>query len=232
MWIEHLKKTETHLPSKVEPVIRSTVRMGRTEIVKFLESRCGMDSAEWRFNNCIEAVKSGQLNTLRWLLDCGGCGLKMQTDRCKKGPLFAALHDCPPTMKPRVVKVLLTHRVDPNEVCPKSPQTPLQTALKKGDIHVATLLVEYGAVVNPILPSGRRCEESPTLLLAAKRGSAPMVQLLLDKGVDRSYKWKSKRLVVRNEVRVIQIIENIFVELGWDEKGVKDEHMNYFMVDH
>lgn len=57
--------------------------------------------------------------------------------------------------------------------------TPLHYAASKGHVSTAQLLLKHGALVNAPAPDG-----STALMMAARSGSRPMVDLLLQKGAD------------------------------------------------
>jgi ankyrin repeat protein len=122
-----------------------------------------------------------------------------------------------------VVKALLAHNANPNLACPNG-QTPLHTAAGRGDIESMRLLLDRGAALHPLSPSGTplawavqsRQREAVKFLLqrgakpdvappqsgmtalhwAATLGHPDIVQLLLESGatVDADSSWQGTPL--------------------------------------
>ncbi|KAJ5595281.1 uncharacterized protein N7459_001489 [Penicillium hispanicum] len=231
-WVTQLRDAGRGISEELAAALRGAVQLGRLDMVEMLEKCCGSgEMAAIRFDCLIDAIKDAQLDAVGWFLRRGDIDLTSITAHCTKGPLFTALHDCrgAPATKTAIVQLLLEHGVDPNGVYPPIARTPLQRAVEDGEVGIATLLVEHGADVNAVGESGR--VRSPPLYLAAKRGSAPLVRLLLAHGAERSYRWKGKTFIVQTDATVIASLERVLEELGWTAGEISDAQISYFVLD-
>ncbi|KAJ5093208.1 hypothetical protein N7456_009069 [Penicillium angulare] len=229
-WIEMLSSDEEALAS-LSSALRVAVRLGRWDMVEMAE-RCYTENlqhleAEW----LTEATKSGQVDIVQHLLQERDLDATMTTPHCKKGLIYAALHDCPKARKAAVVKVLLEHGADPNRVYPPITQTPLQRAMEDGDVEIAKLLVESGANVNSVGNSSCITKQKAPLFLARTRsGLAPLVHFLVAHGANRHFRWKGKPFVVVTESTMIGHVEQALIELGWSAGTVRDTKIDYLVL--
>lgn len=229
-WITMLPDNEESLES-LSSALRAAVRIGRWDIVELAE-HCNTGDlshlvAEW----LTEAIKFGQLDILQRLLQERELDITMQTPHCKKGLIYAALHDCPSERKTAVVKVLLEHGADPNRVYALITQTPLQRAVEDGELEIAKLLVEYGADVNSVGSSTSPMKQKAPLYLAARHGLAQLVHFFFAHGANRHFRWKGKPFVVVTDRTMIGCVEHALIEVGWSAEIVRDTKMDYLVVE-
>lgn len=100
-------------------------------------------------------------------------------------PIFGttALHVAAAWGRADVVSMLLTAGADPND---HEDKPPIVDAVSGGDIHSVRVLLEAGALPNPVLedPSGAPAKTFPPLHLAAAMGDQDICELLIDFGAD------------------------------------------------
>lgn len=223
VWIDCLKRRGESFSETMGRAIRSAVGVGRIDVVQFLQKECEgeFNQAALSFTLLTHAVGSGRLDATEYLLHYyGGFDRAMQRNPRHKGPLYAALHQCPLKTWLPMLSLFLSYGADPNAKHPSLSRTPLAAAIKKGDFESATLLVEYGATIHQL----------PSMLLSPPLGNASFVGLSLEAQVNKSLRWKQRKYVVRKNGKVTEQIEKILVELGWDEEEVKSEHTDYYVL--
>lgn len=126
-----------------------------------------------------------------------------------------------------MVKLLLEHGADPNEVFSPTGRTLLQRALEQDDSETARLSVEYGVDVSSG-GYGPTCQKKPPLSIAIKRKNAPMVQILLEKGASQIY--GGVRQKKNHKERDIAHIEKTLMSLGWADREVRDRVLDCFAL--
>ncbi|KAJ5267559.1 hypothetical protein N7478_010367 [Penicillium angulare] len=219
-WIEMLSSDEESLES-LSSALRTAVRLGRWDMVEMAE-QCYTGNlkpleAEW----LTEGTKSGQLKILQHLLQERGLDATMQTPRCKKGLIYAALHDCSNARKTAVVKALLEHGANPNRVYPPITQTLFQRAIEDREVEIAKLLVEYGADVNSVGSSSFGLDWRRWCIFACARCQSPL-------SVERKVvNW----FVVVTESTMIGYVEQALIELGWSAGNVRDTKIDYLVLE-
>lgn len=205
----------------------SAARGGHMEILELLDGRIKDMTAERHFHSFVEAIKFGQCDAVEWFLGQGRVDLQMRTTYEKKGPMSAALFDTNRRRRPQMVRLLLEHGADPNEVFSRTGRTLLQRALEQDDSETARLLVENGADVSSA-GYGPTCRKKPPLRIAIKRKNAPMVQLLLEKGAKRMYGRVCEKK--NHKEREVGHIEKTLMSLGWDDKELRDKALECFAL--
>ncbi|KAJ6118977.1 hypothetical protein N7471_013597 [Penicillium samsonianum] len=201
----------------------------KVEMVEVLEKYLDKSRLEvqWLWFYCFnEAIRSGMLDVLRWLLRREGSSLAKWPSPWHKTPLFIALHDCPSWIRLKMVQLLLEHGVDPNgngglEIS----QTPLQRAIENGEIDIAMLLLKWGANPNTV------AKRIAPLHMAHQRGYVPLVRCLFEHGARHSYQFKGKRYIVRHETIVLENIATLLEELGVDKALIHEQGLEYFILD-
>ncbi|KAJ0423304.1 ankyrin repeat-containing domain protein, partial [Aspergillus carlsbadensis] len=191
--------------------MRTVVRQQNMGMIRFIEEKIPPDTAldELRFEGATVAIEYGWLDGLRYFLELGGFDVNMQTDRFFMGLLNTALSHCGWGGTDAFVRLLLEHGVNPNLDVDVREQrrwirgTPLQRAVIMGDVKSVRILAENGADVNAALP-GRysRADDvynHPPLLLAMKRNSAEMVEVLLENGATPTCRTRRATVVVKSD---------------------------------
>lgn len=211
---------------------RASARAGELDVMHYCvtETRDYFKNRENLLDSLIQAIKSGQVDTAKYLLDCGEFDIndtKIQSWDCGKGALFTVLHDCPAEKRPAIMKLILDHGADPNRIYPFIPRTPFQAAVKLGDVQSAAALVEYGADIHAASLLPPPALMMPLLLQAIEHRSAPLVELLLNSGVDRFCDWRRKRYTIHDGTEENNL-ENIFCKLTWDQE--EEEKEGYYVT--
>ncbi|KAJ5698986.1 hypothetical protein N7462_000991 [Penicillium macrosclerotiorum] len=227
VWIQYLRDTGKGIPEYAGPAFRSAARIGRIDVIEFLEEECGSD-----FNQTVllhemlmQGIVSGSVDSVRYFLLRLGNDAEMWTSPFPKGGLIAALQDCPPTQRPEVLNMLLQHGLDPNMRYPGSPRTPLQVALKRKDSKSALVLLKHGATVD--LHS-----MGSAFFLDAKKDSAPLARIILREASIQTFEWKGKRYVAQKRPKEVRRIENIMLELGWSNENVEEAQIEYYILEY
>ena len=88
---------------------------------------------------------------------------------------FSPLHTAIEHGNVQVAKALLAAKADPNLACPKG-QVPMHVAAERGDLECMRLLLNNGAVINPLAPGGT------PLTWAVEHGQTEAVKFLLEQG--------------------------------------------------
>ncbi|KAF9890800.1 hypothetical protein FE257_005370 [Aspergillus nanangensis] len=226
VWIEHMKyRSMSNARARMDVAIRSMARIGKTDMVEVLIGEYGRFEQELVYNALVEAVETGHQDTVQRLLGREDFDPNITTAEFPKGPLFAAVCSCKPKKKrPLMARMLLSQGVDPRKPYPGMAKTPLQRALEKEDIETAAVLVEYGAdLTTKSLPKGSKGKKlPPVLFMAAELDDGALIQLLVEKGVDRTFKWKGKVYTLRQE--------DLPIESAFDETDRKTPVVNYVLV--
>jgi hypothetical protein len=179
------------------------------------------------FDSFIKTVKYGQVDAAKYLLDRGELDIKAKSNYGQKGLLFTVLHDCPQEKRPAFLEFVLGHGVDPNGTFPAVPRTPFQAAIKLGDARSAAVLVEHGADVHAPTILRPPARMRPLLLQAIRHRSAPLIELLLENGVDRFCDWRKKRYTVHDDTKE-KNLGNFFCKLAWGPK--EKQKVGYYVT--
>lgn len=229
-WITLLSERANRFGQNIFWELRAAVlgvlRIGKTEMVGVLEkyinwSRSDMDLL-W-FSCFQDAVTNGMLEVVQWLLRREGSSVATRPSPWHKTPLFTALHDCPSEKRLAMIQPLLDNGVDPNGGAGVS-QKPIHRAIEDGDVEAAMLLLKGGADPNAV---GRR---GPPLHMATQWGHTRLVQCLLEHGARRSYQFKGKKYVVRQDARVLDNIARLLEELGMEKDPAGTHELGYFVL--
>lgn len=235
------------------------VMIGRVQILEFLESRYTEDLAELRFHGLVAAIKTGQVGAIKWFIDRGALPpsiimLERRISYPKVKPLLlTVLQDCNcKSKRSEIMKTLLeTAQVNPNERHPSSGESILWCALKQRNLDIAMLLLNYGAAVDKEnLPIERPCwaascfgscesilhyhwpdRRVSLLMLALDLDSPALLQRLLVKGMRRSYYFRYRIYCLKQDSAQIKNIERCLMEIGLDEDVVKEEPLEYCILD-
>lgn len=220
------------------------VMVGRVQILEFLESKFDRDLAELRFDGLVAAIKTGRIDAMRWFLDRGALSVTILEKRISSGRmkplLFTVLQDCNrKSTRLEIMRLLLdTGQIDVNERRPRSQESILWCAMKQKNPNIAMLLLDHGAIVDSeALQLERTCGAHWTtwrvslLWLALEIDSPELLEKLLAKGMRRSYYFKNKIYRLKQDPDQIKSIEKCLVDLGLDEAFVREEPLEYFMLD-
>ncbi|KAI9046262.1 ankyrin [Aspergillus affinis] len=203
VWIEHMKyRSSSTIRLRMDATIRGMARTGKTDMVEFLVDEYGNFEQDLVYNALIEAIETGHQETVQRLLGREGFDPNITTAEFPKGALFSAVCKCKPIKRRLLmVKMLLKQGVDPRKPYPGMTKTLLQRALEKEDSKTAAVLVEYGAdITSKSLPRGSKGKKlPPVLFMAAELGDMTLIHLLVEKGVDRTFKWEGKGYTLRQE---------------------------------
>lgn len=215
IWIPILRKNYHDAPARLSHAMRGAVRIGRMDMVQFIESFCEEELDELRAETFMEAIRAGQVTAVQSYLDQSGFNpnnIRVHTD--KKGPLFVALHECPPPRRIQMLKILLERGADANEVSPARTRRPLLRAVKQDDVEAAALLLKHGAE-----PNAAGARERP--LAVAMSRKPPMFRLLLDHGANRIYRRDGKKFMIKDDAKTLGHVEKLLEQLGFDETDIK-----------
>ncbi|KAL4902069.1 hypothetical protein BDW74DRAFT_181230 [Aspergillus multicolor] len=192
----------------------------------------------------IRAVESGDPRLVRWCLSrpdfrVYGSDQKVYwpcssfhpwSESAYKGPLWIAMHDCARESRSGIVRLLLQRGFDPNDCYSGVEETLLECAIARRDAETAALLVRYGAVTDVHswrYPGLERAANHPLIRALDPRSMfAPVAQMLLDNGWSRSWEWKGKRYLVITDDKAIRHLEGVFISLGFEEEGARDENVS------
>ncbi|KAK1146330.1 hypothetical protein N8T08_003117 [Aspergillus melleus] len=231
VWIGHMKyRSSSNARLRMDVAIRAMARAGKADMVEFLVDEYGNFEQELVYNALVEAVENGHQDTVQRLLGREGFDPNITTAEFPKGALFSAVCKCKPmTKRSLIVKMLLGQGVDPRKPYPGMTKTPLQRALEKEDAETAAVLVEYGAdITTKSLPRGSKGRKLPPIFfMAAELEDVDLIHLLVEKGVNRTFKWEGKRYTLRQEDNPI---ERALGTLGLDEMKRKNPTINYALV--
>ncbi|KAL5355233.1 ankyrin repeat-containing domain protein [Aspergillus floccosus] len=234
VWIEDMKITSRpRMYTYLFSAIREAASTGRVDMVEFLITRGITDPQDQWYNALMEAIVWGQVHAVEQLLDRGDFDPRIPSYEYRDGPLFGALLQCRvPKARLSIVRALLEHEFNLNELYNGVPRTPLQRAMELGDVEIAALLLEYGAVPHVrILPRGSKGRKKPPFLhLARELNEGRFVRLLLEKGADHCYRWKRRNYTVQVDKEQLGRVERIFEELGFDEDEVKATKSDYMLA--
>jgi hypothetical protein len=105
----------------------------------------------------------------------------------------------------------------------RGKKTPFEGAVKAKDFESASILLDYGAAVNFKWMM-------PLLLKNSEQNCATLAQLLWPGGDRRRvYKSRGKSYTLCREAKIINNVENVFLELGWSEQDVKGLGIDHFI---
>ncbi|KAJ0419368.1 hypothetical protein BJY00DRAFT_166205 [Aspergillus carlsbadensis] len=189
-------------------------------------------------NILCHAVRCGEVDTVRWCLARDDARVFSSEFR-RKGPLWLAVQDCAEkTARYTILKLLLEYGFDPNErrAEVRNWKTLLHAAIKEEAVESARLLVQYGADVNANahgrrpLPGGQYKGKNRSPLAVALEKAPGVARMLLDSGARRRWWWKGEEYVFGEDREVIERIEGVFRDLGFDEQGVLNERFDYYIV--
>ncbi|KGO68093.1 hypothetical protein PITC_053510 [Penicillium italicum] len=222
-WIKPKLEAGRDISVELYRAVEGVLRIGKVEMVGVLEKYITRPKKEmqWLWFYCYnEAIKSGMLHVVRWLLSREGSSLAKWTSPWHKTPLFIALYDCPSQMKLEMVQLLLENGVDPSgrgglEIA----QTPLQRAIQNGDSNIAMLLLKWGADPNTV------ARRTPPLHMAIQRGHIALVRCLFEHGARSRYQFKGKKYTVRQEAAMLKNIATVLEELGFDRPLIHEEYL-------
>ncbi|KAF9893466.1 hypothetical protein FE257_010778 [Aspergillus nanangensis] len=195
--IDYLKKRK---PSQkrtdcVMHAVREAAERGNTDMVEFLVDCYGSsqhellhDALHWALRYC--HLEKSRVVMVQRLLRHESFPQTMMNREYAKGLLWSGMN---PT-KPGVLRALLEGGVDARSFYPGANYTPLQTALRDKDIEAASILIQHGTVMTTRLLSAKAPGKScpPVLIMAVRLGDAELVQLMLEKGADPTFKWRGK----------------------------------------
>ncbi|KAJ5906776.1 uncharacterized protein N7473_003692 [Penicillium subrubescens] len=226
-WIEYSKSKDEDLPARVLGAVIHAVRTRRPDVAECIEKECGFqfDKSGVIFDMFMESVIKMRFSQVQLSLKRGGFDINMETDRFRYGPLHGAIWASKETPDLQLVTLLLEHGADPNKFNPMASLTPLQVAVKSGNVALAKLLIEHGADISDsrLFQTGK--SRIPLIHVAVENRSAPMIRLLLENGLDTEYLYRGRRIEIRegtveggeNEVRLQRKMQEVVKPI--DEKG-------------
>ncbi|KAJ5689394.1 hypothetical protein N7462_003786 [Penicillium macrosclerotiorum] len=233
VWMQHLK--EHALKGQVYAAVRGALRIGKMDIVNFMEEEYGQefDKREMLFEIFIEGITSGRLDIVHESLERGGFDVGMKTEQCPHGALFTALANSWLAQRQAIVKLLLASGADPNEVHSTTKQLPLHIAVKQGDVGLAQLLVEHGADIQAasLIPVNKK-GKMPLVHSAAMDKSASMVHFLITRGLASSYAWQDKIWEVTGRGKVIDEHLKVLFEIDWKQREESNGHQGFAVAIH
>lgn len=206
--------------------IRESIRGGRFDMLELIEPGYGPDFSEFRekawFRVLHDAITRSCPETVRGLLGQWGFDANMKTEQYPCGALFRALYHT--NLSLPIIESLLADGADPNEAHPKTKLLPLHYAVKIGNVELAKLLVDYGADVRLASHIPTTKGMYPLLLSAAQSRCAPLVEFVLQHGVETSFCWEGKRWELRESAAPVADNERVCYrfEISW--KGNVAEH--------
>ncbi|ORY15076.1 hypothetical protein BCR34DRAFT_198941 [Clohesyomyces aquaticus] len=94
-----------------------------------------------------------------------------------------------------MLSFLLEHGANPDPKMPNSSYSPLRTAVGKGHLQIARLLLEFNAKSNHHfrIPEWEATQRPTALALAAKSGHLEIMDLLIDRGARAGEGIEGKR---------------------------------------
>ncbi|KAL4882371.1 ankyrin repeat-containing domain protein [Aspergillus karnatakaensis] len=203
------------------------VRVGDIRMVQYLNKKRTRYteppvSEFLHFHALMEAVMHGHVDIAAWLhIDSGtDVDLNQVATWDRKGPLFAALQDCPPNTRLEMIKMLLGGGVDPNHTSTVVRGTPLQAALQQRQDRdkIVQLFLEHGADPNARVARNVNKMRSP-LLYAARQGDVELLRRLFELGADP--RVVCRRLTIVDEAKrgnILKDVKEMLVEFGWKER--------------
>lgn len=213
VWIDHLKSTKQDLVARLFGAVTTAVRVRRPDVVDFIEKECGFefDKSEFMFEMFMEGVVGTQLEQVWYYWNWGGFDINMATERFRYGPWHGAVYMGQETPNLQIVKFLLEHGADTNKLH-GAKQTRLQVAVKRGNVALAKLLIEHGADISAsrLMPSKKI--RRPLMHVAVESKSAPMIRLLLEKGLDRVYLYEGRKVEIKGDT-----VEGVDAEVRLEE---------------
>ncbi|KAJ5706653.1 hypothetical protein N7488_006454 [Penicillium malachiteum] len=187
------------------------------------------------FDFFIDAIKAGHPTIVKYFLDLQCFDINTHTSYCQKGSLLTALQDTPLNKRLPVLNLLLENGALPNGIPAKFPisqtlSSPLQAAIKRADAKSAALLAKFGANIHETATSLSLRKSKPLLLQAIQKKSAPMIELLLARGISRKLDWKRKRYTVYDGTQQ-KVQGTVLMRLGGtDELGNTESHTLYYVT--
>jgi hypothetical protein len=210
-WIECFKSTNEDLAARVHGAVIHAVRTQRSHIAEFIEKECGIgiEKSSVIFDMFMDSVIKLRFSQVRLYLKHGGFDINMETERFRYGPLHGVIWANKKTPDLQLVTFLLVHGADPNKFNRTARLTPLQVAVKRGNVALAQLLIEHGADINDSRVFQKGKSRMPLIHVAVENRTAPMIRLLLEYGLEREYLHRGRRIEIREDT------------VEGDDKGVR-----------
>jgi hypothetical protein len=188
-WIECFKSTNEDLAARVHGTVIHAVRTQRSHIAEFIEKECGIgiEKSSVMFDMFMDSVIKLRFSQVRLYLKHGGFDINMETERFRYEPLHGVIWANKKTPDLQLVTFLLVHGADPNKFNRKARLTPLQVAVKRGNVALAQLLIEHGADINDSRVFQKGKSRMPLIHVAVENRTAPMIRLLLEYGLERVF---------------------------------------------
>ncbi|KAK1148037.1 hypothetical protein N8T08_010671 [Aspergillus melleus] len=178
VWLEHLRHIDDeHLQFNVTHLMRRASLGGALPMFDFLSRLFDGKIATLLHDTLIKAMIQMDHSAMAGILKHEGYDRAKFTGKYPKGPIFTVMlapWDC--NSMP-LLEVLLNGGLSPDGISPGVNGTPLQRAIEKGRLDIASKLTSYGADVNAYCVPHRMRKRSkvPLLLLAARKRNASMV---------------------------------------------------------
>ncbi|KOC10890.1 hypothetical protein AFLA70_911g000091 [Aspergillus flavus AF70] len=226
-WLEYAKNQRAYnFQVPLNTALRGAIRARNMDMMEYLESIC---EAPVAFPAMLrDAIGTGDAEIVRWCLRQKDC--HVHGSGPYKGPLWVTLHDCPRATRLAILKMLLEHGFDPNDIDPGNRENPLQYAIRTQDVESVRLLVQYGADVNVDSSTSAWTEKQRSPLALAVFKSFDIMQLLLQNGVIRRWSWRGKEHVLKIDTKAVHHMEGVFKELGFDELGVQEKYVGHYII--
>ncbi|KAL5000905.1 hypothetical protein BDV10DRAFT_182790 [Aspergillus recurvatus] len=218
----------TDVQSELIKILGVAVERGDLDMANFLSRLFTGQDAFPRLLS--RACEGGSAQMVQWCL--GRDDARVYGSGRRKGPVWLALQDCYDAEKrPAVVNLLLQYGFDPNDLRLGLEESLLQWAVKIQDLESARLLVEHGADVNAHTDSVREYKVRYLSPLArAVDGPQGMVQMLLENGARRRWRWKGKEYVLETAAEGCRHVDRAFRDLGFGQGDIGDEGLQFYVV--
>ncbi|KAH8432948.1 ankyrin repeat domain-containing protein [Aspergillus melleus] len=187
VWLDHLQQIkDEHLQFNVDHLMRMAAMRQEFTKFHFLSRWFRGDIAALLYNTLIQAIGQEEQGAVTGILKHGEFDRTMWTEKYPKGPIFTIMLAPWNFNSMPMLERVLRGGIKPDGRYPGVNGTPLQRAIEKGSLDIASKLTSYGADVNACCAPHRMHKRSkvPMLLLAARKRNTAMVRLLLDKGAD------------------------------------------------
>ncbi|CAG7967846.1 unnamed protein product [Penicillium nalgiovense] len=225
VWIDRLIKDGPMYPKLLKRTMVWGVVGGHVEVLKLVQEKFEAlyGDPKWGAHMLDQAIRHGSLDAIKYLFRRGEVDAHTRTSLSDRRPLLKLLCECPIRRRPDIVRFLLENGADPNGNDPPKKNTPLEVAVKGKDFEPAAILLKHGAAVN-----FKRM--IPLLLNNSEQTCAALAQLLWP-GADsrRVYKSRGKSYTLCREAKIINNVEDVFLELGWSEQDVKGLGIGHFI---
>ncbi|KAJ6190495.1 hypothetical protein N7519_000516 [Penicillium mononematosum] len=224
VWIEYLVKEGPMYPKLLKRTMVRGVVGGHVEVLKLVQEKYEAlyGNPGWGPHMLDQAIRSGSLDAIKYLFHRGEVDAHTRTSPSDRRPLLKLLHECPIQKRPDIVRFLLENGAHPNGNNPPKKRTPFEVAVKEEDFESASILLKYGAAVN-----FKRM--MPLLLKSSEQTCAALTQLLWPGDSRRVYEWGGKLYALCREAKMINNVEDVFLELGWSEQDVKGLGIDHFI---